>query len=314
MNDILRALGRALVSLLHPRMLWLTAMPFIVSGLIWGAVIWFGWEPFTDFLRVWLEQWQFTQWIYRFFGYFGVDSVRMALAPFILVALLVPLIVVTALLLIAGWSMPAVLRHLSRRHFIHLEARQGGSFWGSLGQSLGATVVFLIAALVTLPLWLVPPFFAIVPPLLWGWLTYRVMTYDALAYHASAEERRRIVRERRLPLLVIGVATGLLGSLPTLLWVSSVIMIVLFPVIALLAIWLYVVIFVFSALWFAHYCLRALSRLRAEEAARHGPTLAVTVLPDSGTPSSESEDPPPALSPPVPPLPGTGPGPSNGSP
>ena len=43
MNDILRALGRALVSLLHPRMLWLTAMPFIVSGLLWGAVIWFGW-------------------------------------------------------------------------------------------------------------------------------------------------------------------------------------------------------------------------------------------------------------------------------
>ena len=314
MNDILRALGRALVSLLHPRMLWLTAMPFIVSGLIWGAVIWFGWEPFTDFLRVWLEQWQFTQWIYRFFGFFGVDSVRMALAPFILVALLVPLIVVTALLLIAGWSMPAVLRHLSRRHFIHLEARQGGSFWGSLGQSLGATVVFLVAALVTLPLWLVPPFFAIVPPLLWGWLTYRVMTYDALAFHASPEERRRIIRERRLPLLVIGVATGLLGSLPTLLWVSSVIMIVLFPVIALLAIWLYVVIFVFSALWFAHYCLRALSRLRLEEATRHQPTLGATVLPDTGTLSPESEDLPPALSPPSPPALPPGQGPSNGSP
>ncbi|WP_254915886.1 EI24 domain-containing protein [Pandoraea sp. PE-S2T-3] len=290
MNDILRALGRALVSLLHPRMLWLTAMPFFVSGLIWGAVIWFGWEPFTDFLRLWLEQWEFTQWIYRFFGYFGVDSVRMALAPFILVALLVPLIVVTALLLIAGWSMPAVLRHLSRRHFIHLEARKGGSFWGSLGQSLGATVIFLIAALVTLPLWLVPPFFAIVPPLLWGWLTYRVMTYDALAFHASAEERKRIVRERRLPLLVIGVATGLLGSLPTLLWVSSVIMIVLFPVIALLAIWLYVVIFVFSALWFAHYCLRALSRLRIEEAAHHEPTLHGTVLPAATTLTHESGD------------------------
>jgi hypothetical protein len=309
MNDILRALGRALVSLLHPRMLWLTAMPFIVSGLIWGAVIWFGWEPFTDFLRVWLEQWQFTQWIYRFFGFFGVDSVRMALAPFILVALLIPLIVVTALLLIAGWSMPAVLRHLSRRHFIHLEARQGGSFWGSLAQSLGATVVFLIAALVTLPLWLVPPFFAIVPPLLWGWLTYRVMTYDALAFHATAEERRRIIREHRLPLLVIGVATGLLGSLPTLLWVSSVIMIVLFPVIALLAIWLYVVIFVFSALWFAHYCLRALSRLRAHDATQHEPTLGVSEPPAAGTLSPESEDLPPAL-----PAPGSGPGSSNGSP
>ncbi|WP_353192058.1 EI24 domain-containing protein [Pandoraea pnomenusa] len=312
MNDILRALGRALVSLLHPRMLWLTAMPFVVSGLIWGAVIWFGWEPFTDFLRVWLEQWEFTQWIYRFFGYFGVDSLRMALAPFILVALLVPLIVVTALLLIAGWSMPAVLRHLSRRHFIHLEARQGGSFWGSVAQSLGATLIFLVAVLITLPLWLVPPFFAIVPPLLWGWLTYRVMTYDALAYHATPEERRRIVRERRLPLLVIGVATGLLGSLPTLLWVSSVLMIVLFPVIALVAIWLYVVIFVFSALWFAHYSLRALSRLRAEE-ARHEPTMAATVLPVATVPMPDSEDLPPAVAPPG--ASGTpGPGTPNGSP
>ena len=108
---------------------------------------------------------------------------------------------------------------------------------------------------------------------------------------------RRIVREKRLPLLVIGVATGLLGSLPTLLWVSSVIMIVLFPVIALLAIWLYVVIFVFSALWFAHYCLRALSRLRAED-ARHEPTLAGTVLPVVDDARPETEDLPPALPPP----------------
>ncbi len=49
---------------------------------------------------------------------------------------------------------------------------------------------------VTLSLWLIPPFFALIPPLLWGWLTYRVMTYDALA-HASADERRIIVREAR---------------------------------------------------------------------------------------------------------------------
>lgn len=265
MNDILRALGRALVSLLHPRMLWLTAMPFVVSGLIWGAVIWFGWVPFTDFLRVWLEQWQFTQWIYRFFGYFGIDSVRMALAPFILVALLIPLIVVTALLLIAGWSMPAVLRHLSRRHYIHLEARQGGSFWGSLGQSLGATVVFLVAALLTLPLWLVPPFFALIPPLLWGWLTYRVMTYDALALHASRDERRALVRRYRLPLLSIGIASGLLGSVPTLLWVWSAWLIVFFPVVTAVTIWIYSFILVFTALWFGYYCLRALQRMRAEE-------------------------------------------------
>ncbi len=55
----------------------------------------------------------------------------------------------------------------------------------------------LVLLVVTLPLWLIPPFFALISPLLWGWLTYRVMTYDALAVYASAEERRLIVRDSR---------------------------------------------------------------------------------------------------------------------
>jgi len=125
-------------------------------------------------------------------------------------------------------------------------------------------LVFLVVVLVSLPLWLVPPFFAVIPPLLWGWLTYRVMSYDALAAHASADERATLMRRHRWPLLAIGVVTGLLGSLPALLWVTSVAMIVLFPFVALAAIWLYVLIFVFSALWFAHFCLGELHNLRNE--------------------------------------------------
>jgi hypothetical protein len=49
--------------------------------------------------------------------------------------------------------------------------------------------------------------------------------------------------------------------------VSSVLTIVLFPIIAIAVIWLYVLIFIFSALWFGHFCLRALTRLRAEAPA-----------------------------------------------
>jgi hypothetical protein len=112
----------------------------------------------------------------------------------------------------------------------------------------------------------VPPFFALIPPLLWGWLTYRVMSYDALALHASADERRALVRRHRLPLLAIGVASGLLGSLPTLLWTSSVFLIVFFPVMTVVTIWAYAFILVFTALWFGGYCLRALQRMRAHEA------------------------------------------------
>jgi hypothetical protein len=41
----------------------------------------------------------------------------------------------------------------------------------------------------------------------------------------------------------------------------------LFPFLAALSIWLYVVIFIFTGLWFQYYCLQALSSLRAERAS-----------------------------------------------
>ncbi len=89
------------------------------------------------------------------------------------------------------------------------------------------------------------------------------MTYDALADHASAEERKALMRRHRTPLLVIGVAVGLLGSAPTLLWVSSAAVIFLFPFVLAGTLWLYVLIFIFSALWFGHFaCARSRNYVR----------------------------------------------------
>jgi hypothetical protein len=39
--------------------------------------------------------------------------------------------------------------------------------------------------------------------------------------------------------------------------------VVLFPVLAIVSIWLYIVIFIFTGLWFQYYCLEALARMRA---------------------------------------------------
>ncbi len=72
--------------------------------------------------------------------------------------------------------------------------------------------------MLSVPLWLVPPLVLILPPLIWGWLTYRVMSYDVLAEHASADERRKLMRDHRWPLLAIGVVCGYLGAAPSLLW------------------------------------------------------------------------------------------------
>jgi hypothetical protein len=270
MNDLLRSFGRALASALHPRMLVLTFVPFVVAAAAWGVFLWFSWQALVGWTHAWLDGWALTATLYRVFDWVGFSALHTVIAPFLVIAAAIPLIVVSVLLLIAMLSMPAVIRHLSARQFAGLEARRGGSWFGSLAHALVTTLVCLVLLVVTLPLWLIPPFFALIPPLLWGWLTYRVMTYDALALHASRDERRAIVRRYRLPLLTIGVASGLLGSLPTLLWASSVWLVVLFPIVTAATIWVYAFILVFSALWFGHYCLRALQRLRAEQTEIRG--------------------------------------------
>ncbi|EDZ99677.1 conserved hypothetical protein [Burkholderia sp. H160] len=264
MNDLLRSFGRALASALHPRMLWLTFKPFIVATVGWGVLLWFFWQTLTGATRTWLDNWSFTGTLYHLFDSLGFSTLHAVIAPFIVIAMAIPLIVVTVLLLIAMLSTSAVIRFLAVRQFADLEMRRGGTWYGSLGQALSATLICLVLLIVTLPLWLVPPFFALIPPLLWGWLTYRLMTYDALALHATRDERLELVRRHRLPLLMIGIVSGLLGSVPTLLWASSVWLIVLFPVITTVTIWIYAFILVFSALWFGFYCLRALQRMRAE--------------------------------------------------
>jgi len=91
-----------------------------------------------------------------------------------------------------------------------------------------------------------------------------VMAFDSLAEHASAEERRALLREHRMPLLSMGIVAGYMGAAPSLLWAAGAILLVLAPVVIVVAVWLYTVVFVFSALWFAHYTLAALERLRRE--------------------------------------------------
>lgn len=278
MNDIFRSFARALVSQLHPRMLMLTVVPFILATVLWGGMLWWGWEPIMTTARTLLEGSAFTSWIYSMLDWLGLQSLRTVVAPLFVLTLAIPLVIASMLIFISLFSVPAVVRHLDRSYPDLLKAH-GGSIAGSVFQALGNTVVFLLLMIVTLPLWLIPPFFALIPPVLWGWLTYRVMTYDALSEHATAEERKTLMKRHRVPLLAIGVAVGLLGSAPTLLWVWSAVIIFLFPLVLAGTLWLYVLIFIFSALWFGHFCLRALADLRAERAAAAPPPpLATDVI------------------------------------
>jgi hypothetical protein len=126
----------------------------------------------------------------------------------------------------------------------------------------------------------------ILPPLIWGWLTYRVLAFDALAQHASPEERREIFLRHRGALLGMGVFCGYLGAAPSLLWASGVVFAAAFVVLVPLAIWIYTLVFALSSLWFAHFCLSALQALRQEAAASPSPSPSpkALALPHEPTP------------------------------
>lgn len=276
MRLVMTTFGRALLSQLRLRMLLLTIVPFVLSVLLWGVGLWLGLQPMIDWLHAWFVDNNRFEWAASVLDWFGLGAIKTVLVPLIAMWLLLPLMVVTALLFVGAIAMPAIAKHVASRHYPQLAFLRGGSFAGSLAVSLGSFLVFALLWLVSLPLNALPPLAFVVQPLLWGWLTYRVMAYDALAEHASLEERRLIMREHRWPLLAIGIAAGAMGAAPTLLWLGGALSVILFPLLAGVSIWLYVLVFVFSGLWFQHYTLEALARLRRLPPAQRIDALAET--------------------------------------
>jgi hypothetical protein len=128
----------------------------------------------------------------------------------------------------------------------------------------------LLALVLSMPLWLVPPLVLVLPPLIWGWLTYRVMAFDALAEHASPAERQTLLATHRYRLLLMGVVCGYLSAAPSLVWASGVVFAAAFWVLIPVAVWIYALVLAFSSLWFAHYGLAALHSLREHAALDAG--------------------------------------------
>ncbi len=278
MNLLLDSFWRAAAYCLHPRVIALSVLPLVLMGGLALGLGYFFWAPAVDAVRAAFESWYMVATMLSWLENSGLSGLKSVLAPLVVVFLTTPVIVVLSLLLVAALMTPSVLNLVSTRRFAALERQHGGSFFGSAFGALWATVVALVALIASIPLWFVPPLVLIVPPLIWGWLTYRVMSYDVLAEHATREERREIVRRHRGRLLAMGVLTGYLGAAPSLVWASGAMLLALAPVLVPLAVWIYTLVFAFSALWFAHYALAALQALRLERSAAE---MAAAVMPSA---------------------------------
>jgi hypothetical protein len=278
MRALFDSFWRAAGYCVHPRVVLWSLLPLLAAGGAVGVLGWAYWESTVAAVRGALEQWSLVAALLRWLESVGANQLRTLLAPLIVVALSVPVVVVATLLLVALFVTPAVVRMVAARRFPQLQRREGTPWWQGLVWALACTLAAVSALVLSIPLWFVPPLVVLLPPLIWGWLTCRVFAFDVLSLHAAPPERRFILRVHRWPLLLMGVACGYLGALPSLLWAASAATLIFAPLLVVLSVWLYTLVFAFASAWFAHYTLAELQRLRSAEAAAKAAVAPVALV------------------------------------
>lgn len=295
MRLLIDSFWRAAAYCVLPRVMALSLLPLLVIALLAWLFGHFWWDAGVAWLQSVLDSWAWLSFIRGWLQDAGVQGPSL-LAPLLLAVLVTPVIVVVSVLAVAMLMTPALVSLVAQRRFPALERRGGASFIASVFWSLGSTVAALVALAVSVPLWFIPPLVLVLPPLIWGWLTYRVMAFDALGEHADKAEREDIMRRHRMRLLGIGIVTGYLGAAPGIVWASGIVFAAAFVVLIPVAVWIYTLVFAFSSLWFVHYCLAVLEQARAAapggggRAASQGvlPATAAAPPPDPLLPSSHS--------------------------
>lgn len=262
MKQVLDAFWRALFDCFRPRVIGITLLPLGIILALGLLLSHFYWTAAVARVGQWLDSSAGWALIGSGLAQIGIEHSSAFIAPIIVFLLASPLIAMFSLLVTGVLMTPLMVGHVKARRFPQLTALGRDSLIGSIWWSFVSTLIALLALLASLPLWLIPPLALVLPPLIWGWLAYRMFSFDALARHASANERHLLLQQHRWPLLLIGVLCGYLGAAPSVIWASGVVFAVAFPLLVPLGIWLYTWVFAFSALWFVHYTLRALHEWR----------------------------------------------------
>ena len=234
MGDVMLALARTFGSLRTGKVWLYVLTPALLSLLLAiGLAIWaLGWavEQMMAFPPMTLLVSWGLVWLAHILAYLGGWMAIFALA-YLMASLLAAIVI-----------MPLMLRHLSQGEYRDVAAMGKDSFVAAAVNSIGASLIFIVAWVVTIPLWLIPGFSLLVPLLLMGWLNRRTFAYDALSMHATDGEWASLRAAQKKPLFMLGLTMALLAHI---------------PLVGLLAPTL-------AALSFVHFGLEALRRSRGE--------------------------------------------------
>lgn len=235
-----QAFWRAMVSQVHPRMIFALFLPFIVITVLAVLLLWLGWTPLTDWLGQELSDSPLPGVINPVIGATTFVAIQAWLIPMAAAIILLPIAGIAGLAVAAVWVMPLVLSHVGRRDYPDVAPLGKHATVISVWNALWVSVLFILGWLITLPLWLVPPLGFVLSIFWWSFAFSRMMRVDALVDHATPDERRFILRDRNMGYWLLGLGCALINLIPPA----------------------WIVLPVFSGLVFAHYSFNALRQLR----------------------------------------------------
>lgn len=220
--NMLTAYRRAILSQLQPAMLGLAILPVLVAALLWGVAFWLFWGVWLGWTESLLVK---LPWVGGWFAHSTGQAAGWAAA---LVAGTLGLfsyvlaVLVSSLMFVSVFGTALMLRHVAP-DYPDVKPLGGGSVAGSAINSLKAVAGFVVLAAVTLPLWFIPVIGWIIPVILLGLLNARVLRYDVLANHASAEELQALAQAPDLHWRWLGFFGALSNVVPVLWFFSTTI-------------------------------------------------------------------------------------------
>jgi CysZ protein len=211
--SIARSLLYGVGHVFHPRMLWLMIWPMLVALAIWGGAALFLWGKLALQIAEWLRSGldYALSW-----AHVDLGAATLVAANVLLFIAFVPLVYLTALFILSLFGMEQMVDYVASRSYPALERRRGGGIAGTGWNSLVAFVGLIFFFLLSVPFWVFPPLWPIIPLVVLAWVNQRLLRYDALAEHADSQEMGRVFRDRRGALYILGLLLGLAAYVPIL--------------------------------------------------------------------------------------------------
>jgi CysZ protein len=234
---VLTSFARALRDLIQPRILAILFLPMLGAIVLWSALAWFYWDVWSTWLRIGFDTTGIGGWLVAH----GASWLLNSLSAVLVIALLLPAVFVTAVVITELVAMPVIVSVVAGGAYPRLTRQRGGTVLGSMANASVAISVFALLWMVTLPLWLTGIGAIVLPALISAYLNQRLFRYDALSEHASRDEYQHIVGRMRGRLYALGLLLALLYYVPFVNLIAPVV----------------------SGLAFTHFCLAELARLRS---------------------------------------------------